>query len=857
MSWGTRAGLRTPPGVLRLLFPALLAWGVAAPAVTLPGSGSIVGIGAGALGAALIGAAVARPLRVGERYRSRFARGRAADRRADPSPATGRLPTAALRVGIVSCAVLLLLGARIAGAEAVRGDPGLAAAARSGQATTLSVRLAGYPVSPSPERGGRGWVRATIETPSGKVPAVLWFDGAPADEWHPGTSLRLITRVERLAAASSAAYGLPVREFVEEGERTHADLGDWPPAVRLGLRRVAEKVPGAELVPGLAVGDTALVEERLDATMRDSSLTHLTAVSGANCALVTGAFTALLARFGAGRRTRVTAAAAGLLGFVVLVGPDPSVLRAALMAAVMLVSSFGGKRGSALPALGLAMLVLLLADPWQAVQAGFALSVAATGGILAIGGPCTRWLRGRLRIPKPLALPVAVAFAAQAFCGPILILLHPGIPAVGVVANVIAGPAAPLGTGLGLVGGLLAPLAPGAAQVLVVLAALPASWIAATAEVAANLPLGRWHWPPGWPGAALLAACELACAAAWALRRGHLAVGAMRARPRSPWLAAPTRPRRIAWLSTVLAWSGVGAFVAASAAAPLASRLGVPHDWVVVACDVGQGDAILLRDPTSPGAVMLVDTGDEPERLTACLDRFGVSRIALLVLTHDDRDHVGALDTIVTRVDAALVAPDNLDDLRSAGRSGPVDRAPLRTLERAGVPIAVGTAGQAGGLGPAHPSTGLRWRLLAPAATPIPADSNAASLVLRVDAGGMRILLLADTGREEQEALLGRLGHGAAGELGAQVLKVAHHGSRDQEQRLPELVGASWALISVGAENRFGHPTDETVAALLRAGTTPLRTDQLGSIAVRAPRPGDAGASGGTPPEAWAERGVG
>lgn len=526
---------------------------------------------------------------------------------------------------------------------------------------------------------------------------------------------------------------------------------------------------------------------------------------------------ALAARLGAGRRTRIVLAGGGLLAFTVLVGPDASVQRAAVMACVVLASGFGGKRAIALPSLGTAILALLLADPWNALQPGFALSVAATAGILLLVPALRSGLARIPHLPEWIVLPVAVALAAQLACGPILLLLRPGIPAMGVLANVLAAPAAPLGTGLGLLALLLPPLGvPG--QVLgaaaLWLGSLAARWVAATAEVAAALPLSTLQWPGGWLGAVMLAGVEAALLLAWALATGRVSLpGGARAAARQPWRPAPERPRALRLAIWLLAGAAAGVFVAVAAAAPMASRLGTPRDWAVVACDVGQGDAMLLRDPERPGETMLIDTGDDPEALDACLDRFGVSRIALLVLTHDDRDHVGALEAIAGRTDAALIAPDSLEDGGSrAVRSG---------LERAGVPYRIAGAGLEGG------PPALRWRVLAPPPGAIPADTNAASIVLRVHAGGIELVALADTGAEEQRSLLA-----AGADLGADAVKVAHHGSSDQDPALLQAIGARVGLISVGADNGYGHPSRGALDALGAAGTAALRTDEHGSIAL-------------------------
>ncbi len=244
-----------------------------------------------------------------------------------------------------------------------------------------------------------------------------------------------------------------------------------------------------------------------------------------------------------------------------------------------------------------------------------------------------------------------------------------------------------------------------------------------------------------------------------------------------------------------------------------------PDDWAVVACDVGQGDAVLLRDPAVPDEVMLVDTGDSERALLECLDAFGVHRISLLVLSHDDRDHVGALGAVLARTEAALVAPTSRGQNEEA-------REPLRGLRAAGVPVEIGAAGLS-----SVNESGLRWRVLAPAAESTPATTNDASLVLQVHTGSTSVLLLGDTGEDAQRTLLRY-----EGRIQADVVKVAHHGSRDQHDALTQQLGARWALVSVGADNSYGHPASSTLAGLNEAGGHILRTDRHGSIAL-VPRP--------------------
>ncbi|MBC9926872.1 ComEC/Rec2 family competence protein [Leucobacter sp. cx-169] len=701
--------------------------------------------------------------------------------------------------------------------ESARASSPLVADAAAHRTVTLLVTLTAFPRVSEGFGGERGWVAARTGDPA--VPVLLWLEERAPPGWAPGTQVSVRGALRALAPADSAAFGIAVRSAATGS--TGAS-GTAAASLRAGLLDTARGVRGAELVPGLAVGDTSLVSEDLDVAMRESSLAHLTAVSGANCALVTGAMAAIAARLGAGRRLRVVISGLGLAAFVAVVGPDPSVLRAGVMAVVVLVSRFGGRPEAGFSALGVAILALLVVDPWQALQAGFALSVAATAGILLLAAPLTRAARA-LWLPKPLAIALAVASAAQFACGPFLLLLQPGLPAIGVAANVVAGPAAPLGTALGLVAALVAPFCPPLAVALVWLAAWPARWIAAVAETAGDLPLARWVWPEGWGGAVVLTIAQAAAVLAWLVWTGRLGLpGVVPPGPRRPWQREPQKPRAVRVVATVLLSAASALVVSTTLVTPLAQRAGVPRDWAVVMCDVGQGDAILLRDPAEPDRVMLVDTGDDAALLSTCLDRFGVTRISLLVLTHDDQDHVGALDEVIGRIDGALIAPPT---------TGNVDRGVVRQLEAGGVPFVLGAAGNAAPAG--QP---LSWRVLAPGPRARPDSTNEASLILLAEANGLSVLLLGDSGQEEQAALLR-----AYPDLRADVVKVGHHGSRDREPGLPASVDARLAIVSVGAENRYGHPNHEVVAEFARARVPLLRTDEHGSIAVTADGEGEPG----------------
>ncbi|MBD3941097.1 ComEC/Rec2 family competence protein [Microbacterium sp. NEAU-LLC] len=569
-------------------------------------------------------------------------------------------------------------------------------------------------------------------------------------------------------------------------------------ALRQGLVRAVSGLPGAGagLVPGLAVGDTSAVTPELDAAMKASSLSHLTAVSGANCALVVGIAFAVAALLGASRAGRVCVGMAVLVGFVVLVTPEPSVIRAAVMAAIAMLAVLQGRTAAGTAVLALSVAVLLITDPWLAASLGFALSVAATGALLLFARPLASGL-GRV-MPRALALALSIPLAAQLACGPLLVLIEPTIPLYGVLANLLAEPAAPAATVLGLAACLALPF-PWLQSGLAALAWLPASWIAATAHTVSTLPAEALPWLEGWPGAVALAVVGAAVGAAIVLpRRG----GRWRRRARTMSIV----------LVAVLAGVGLGS----SALSSVAGRWTLPSQWSVLACDVGQGDAVLLR---SAGMVALVDTGPDPAPLAACLDRVGVARIDLLVLTHSDLDHIGGVAAVLGRVGLVLHGPGDAPG-----------NAAVRTLTSAGASEATASTGMSGALGDA------RWRVL----WPRPDDrafpaGNDASVVIDVRGGGIPpTLLLGDLSASPQRALT------AAGGLDPPyaIVKVAHHGSADQDAGLYVAARPGVALVTVGTGNDYGHPRDETLAMLADVRAHIVRTDQEGIIALWSGDPG-------------------
>jgi competence protein ComEC len=635
-------------------------------------------------------------------------------------------------------------------------------------------------------------VRAGSRVITGAMP-ILVFADAPAggQKLEVGSRIMLHGTLRAAASEDASAFLLFGSGPPRVTESATGILGVTN-ALRSRFSRATSALPGdgGALLPGLSIGDVSSVGPALDSAMKLSSLSHLTAVSGANCAVVIAVMMMLGAALGFGRGIRIAAALVALCGFVVLVTPGPSVLRAAVMAAIVVFSTAAGRPGRGVPVLCCAVVALLVGDPWLSRDYGFALSVLATAGLLVLAPALTRAL-GR-RMPHTLAAAIALPLAAQLACQPVLILLNPSIPLYAVGANLLAEPAAPIATVLGLVACLLLPLVPGLGYACAQLAWLPSAWIAGVARVCSSLPASQLPWLGGVLGLALMAVVLFAVIVALVRADGR-------------------RRRLVQVIALVSLLVFCGGYAGSFVGAGVGLRLARPANWQLAACDIGQGDAVLVRDGTAHG---LVDVGPDPKPLAACLNTLEVTRIDLLVLTHYDQDHVGGIEAVIGRVGVALVGQPT-----DARDQGIIDR-----LARGGADVRVAGSGDRGTLGR------LAWQVLWPTAGARSMQTgNEGSVTVSIAGGGIRSIFLGDLDEHAQDALL-RSGRSRP----VDVVKVAHHGSADQSERLYQALHARVALISVGAGNDYGHPTAKLLGILARTNTKAFRTDLQGMVLVAA-----------------------
>ncbi|HKS47805.1 MAG TPA: ComEC/Rec2 family competence protein [Amycolatopsis sp.] len=564
-------------------------------------------------------------------------------------------------------------------------------------------------------------------------------------------------------------------------------------SLRAALRQASSVLSdeAAGLLPGLVVGDTGGLSPQVEREFTEAGLSHLMAVSGSNLAVVAGAVLLLLRVLRLGPRVSACLAGLALVGFVVLAGAEPSVLRAGVMGAVGLLALALGRERSALPALAAAVLVLIAVDPAMAVSFGFALSVLATAGLVLLA---PRWAEALARrgVPAGFAEGLAVPMAAFVVTAPVIAGMAGQVSVVSIAANILAAPAVPPATVLGVVTAVLATFWPAAARLSALPSGPEAEWLILVARHASRVPGAVLPWPGGWWGGTL--ALVAVVAVALALRRPRLRIGLALGLVCVLLVVVPVQVIAPGW---------------------------PPARWSMVACDVGQGDTIVLAT-AEPGRAVVVDTGPEPGPADDCLARLGIDRVPLLVLSHLHADHIGGLDSVLAAraVGAVAVGPGRMP--------GWAWRQVAQVTARRGVPLLELDVGQQ------LDWPGLSMRVLGPRYVSARqeedndgTDINNASVVLRAITPAGGVLLTGDMEFAAQDDLL------AAGtDLHADVLKVPHHGSRFSLPLFLAAVAPRLAIISVGAGNSYGHPNKSTVDTLVAAGALVARTDTGGDTAV-------------------------
>ena len=710
---------------------------------------------------------------------------------AGPHGVDAALAAAALAAGLggraslaVVAAAAVLLGAGVGharaaalGHTALRPLFGLETGAR---ATVLELPREGpwdtsamVRLESGPGRGERVFLTApkTARWPADPVGAEVAVRGAlgPLRDWEAFAAVRG-AHAELAGTALRATGGRRggLAGFVD-GVRRRADHA---------LTSALPRREGA-LLRGMALGEDQALPGDVRDDFRASGLGHIVAASGQNVALLAALAVPLLALAGLPLRLRLLALLGLVALYVPLAGGGPSIQRAGVMAAAGIAAALAGRPRSRWYVLGLAAAVTLVLDPGATGDVGWQLSFAAVAGILALGPRMAAALE-RGRVPPPLAQGLALTAAPTLATAPLLAHHFGTVSLVSLPVNLRRG----AGRGGGHVGGDgRGRRRPGGER------------------------RGRARRPARRAGARLPRVAGP--------RRGRAAARHRRVHLGSPWLVATVyaaiaalfvlpRLRRPAALCAVPAAAGALAWPAA--AAPAVPAGGARVEFL----DIGQGDATLIQ---AAGHAVLVDAGPEDGPVVARLKAADVGRLDLAVVTHDAADHEGGMPAVLDGHPVGLLL-DGATGARTAEHRRLIAAAVRHHVRRVAP-----DAGERLDAGPIHLQ--VLWPEAEPAALHRGEDPNLRAVVARVTVDGASMLLTADAESDVTAPL---------DPAPVDVLKVAHHGSDDPG--LPDLLDRlhpSLAVIEVGKDNSYGHPTPSTLAAL-RAVPTVRRTDEDGTV---------------------------
>ncbi|HNA23247.1 MAG TPA: ComEC/Rec2 family competence protein [Solirubrobacterales bacterium] len=711
----------------------------------------------------------------------------------------GRLSGVGLLLVTLAAAIagLLLGGARIDAidAGALRAPAG---------ATGLSGFV------DSPPSHSQGISRFDFETGEGKV---LVETSSPTDGLLPGRGLEVSGELgpspDWMAAdleRRGIAMVLRADRLRPDGLARGGVTGLIDRLRENAFEALAVAVPEQEaaLSRGFVLGDDGEVDERTTEDFRNSGLSHLLAVSGQNVVLLALLAIPFLSLIGARPRQRLLVIAGLILIYIPLAGGGPSIQRAGVMGLAGLAALAATRAPSRAYALAIAALVTLGLNPRATGDIGWQLSFVAVIGIMLLARPLQLRLEpvvGSEGWRRSLAEGIAVTLAATIVTAPLIAFHFERLPVGTLAANLVAMPAVAPAMWLGMISVAVGQLSPVLAAPFNLAGSLFLGWIAQVAE---------WFGRPEWavievsPGSALnlaLISVALVLVIAAVLRFW---------RPGQ----APVRPGR--WLPAAVLVLACLILLVPGLTGSGRRHLDAPPPGGarVEILDVGQGDAILIRP--SGADPILIDGGPPGGGISGALESAGVSHLAAAILTHPHLDHYGGLLDLfgLIPVDRLLYDRAPAELLALAEDSGAeLDRVNESEEIRDGDlsleilwPPAQGPTGEAAGVASGDQSA-----------------ANENSIVTLLRWRGFRMLL---TGDAEEEAV--PLDPGPI-----DVLKVAHHGSEDAG--LPALLDESsprLAVISVGEDNRYGHPAADALSELSADGVETLRTDRDGTVSI-------------------------
>jgi competence protein ComEC len=720
------------------------------------------------------------------------------------------------RAGRVGLALAGLAALALGGARYVSAlpTPDSAVAAREGSDVVAYGRISVEPTV----RDSRLDLRVALDriVVDGQTTAVdeTILVRAPRYPLQPyGATVRLVGELNSFADADPSGYIAYLARQGIRHEMAYPQISVVAPAgrgietilmaikerARLSIQRSLPE-PQASLLVGILLGDDSGMTRELADAFRRTGMTHIIAISGFNIALLMALADRLAAPL-LPRRTAAVVIMAFIAAYTALVGGAASVVRAALMGGVYLLSMrFLGRPTLALASLLLTAVVMTAVDPATLWDVGFQLSFAATLGLMLYAGPWTRRLEARAgpTVARLLGEGLVVTAAAQVLALPLILYYFGQLSLASLPANLLVLPAQP---GVMISGGVTA--LSGMAVPLLGQMTGWVSWLflAYTTDIITLLAALPHAAVPLRLGGAGLAGVY-----------GLVAVATVAASQRSK----PDRVLATASGLRVKPYALLSASLVAVLLAGLWATTGPDGRLHVSFLDVGQGDAILIESPA--GHQVLIDGGRYPTAVLNELGRhvpFWDHTLDVVVATHPDEDHIVGLVPVLERYQVGTLVTNGAPADNDATYSALLDMAAAR-----GTQLHIASPGEALALG------GATLTILHPDAAYESDGTNGRSIVARLVYGDLSVLLTGDA-EEAAEAWLLRSG----APLASTVLKAGHHGSNGSSSApFLNAVQPMVAVISAGRDNNFGHPHPAVLARLEAAGATIVRTDESGTL---------------------------
>jgi competence protein ComEC len=660
----------------------------------------------------------------------------------------------------------------------------------------------------------QGYTSFTLRSDTGlRLEAVSNDAGPPI-----GSRITLRGRPEAFGPARNPGEASPQARAQERGLDAHIlharilsvmppDLRDphvWLPLARAWAAtsiRTRVEEPYASILAGALWGERGALPPDLRAEFQDTGTVHVLVTAGLHLGVIAALAGASLTYFGVGRIASSLLSIPVVWFYAAFSGAHLPALRAAVMASFALLARAAGREALSWDALGAGAIVITLMEPSSVLSISFALSFSCVGAIILFAAPIKTFLEN-VHLPQGATEAIALTVATQIGTWPLtataFLLFAPYAP----LANALIVPVIGIVMLLGIAELCVAPfgyLAQGLANINTSLL----MWVVGVARTIASFPYAHIIVtpPPTWT-IFVYDASLLLCARLLAQQK-YRAAAAFFTCACVLLITPPHLPR---------------------------------HDLLITAIDVGQADALLIQTPR--GHVFLVDAGGRLERGTQqhmessaeavgervvipFLIRQGIHHLNGIILSHPHGDHAGGVAPTLKNLGADFFADSGQQYAGHAYHDA------LNTTQTLHIPLITPHDGDVW-----QTDDGVTLRFYGPSLPFLRGthnDINNNSVVFRLEYQHFRMLFTGDIGREAEERILA---HGD--NVRAEILKVGHHGSAySSTSQFLKAVSPRAAIISVGANNLFGHPARRTIIALQAIGAQIYRTDEQGALTIR------------------------